>query len=83
MNANESYRLCAETIHPFGGLANTGSALNIRVYLRSSAADCFFQVYGFFNNLLAKRHDFGVSYSLNRDAQLRDWRCSIQALSRV
>src|SRR4030065_458546 len=43
MNANESYRLCAETIHPFGGLANTGSALNIRVYLRSSAADCFFQ----------------------------------------
>jgi hypothetical protein len=26
----------------FGGLANTGSALNIRVYLRSSAANCFF-----------------------------------------
>jgi len=24
-----------------GGLANTGSALNIRVYLCSSAADCF------------------------------------------
>ncbi|HJX18487.1 MAG TPA: hypothetical protein VJ437_09855, partial [Acidiferrobacterales bacterium] len=29
---------------PFGGLANTGSALNIRVYLRSSAAGCFFKV---------------------------------------
>jgi len=27
-----------------GGPANTGSALNIHVYLRSSAADCFFQV---------------------------------------
>jgi hypothetical protein len=27
----------------FGGLANTGSALNIHVYLRSSAVNCFFQ----------------------------------------
>ena len=43
INANESRRLYAETIHPIGGLANTGSALNIRVYLRSSAADYFFQ----------------------------------------
>jgi len=29
----------------FGGLANTGSALNIRVYLCSSAANCFFSVH--------------------------------------
>ena len=29
--------LSPEAIHPFTGLANTGSALNIRVYLRSSA----------------------------------------------
>ncbi|HJX18219.1 MAG TPA: hypothetical protein VJ437_08485 [Acidiferrobacterales bacterium] len=33
-----------EAMHSFGGLVNTGSALNIRVYLRSFAADCFFQV---------------------------------------
>jgi len=33
-----------EAFHPFGGLADTGGALNIHVYLRSSAADCFFQV---------------------------------------
>ena len=26
-----------------GELANTGGSLNIRIYLRSSAADCFFQ----------------------------------------
>jgi hypothetical protein len=32
----------------FGELANTGSALNIRVYLRSSAANCFFQIYKLF-----------------------------------
>src|SRR4030065_116209 len=35
---------CAEAIHPFGGLANTGSALNIRIVLRSSAADCFSRI---------------------------------------
>jgi hypothetical protein len=28
----------------FDGLANAGSALNIHVYLRPSAANCFFQV---------------------------------------
>src|SRR4030067_296365 len=44
MNANESHHGCTEAIHPFGGLANTGSALNSRVYLRSSAADCRFWV---------------------------------------
>jgi len=27
---------------PFGGPANTDSALNIRIVLRSSAANCFF-----------------------------------------
>src|SRR3990170_3003432 len=43
-NANQSCRLCTEAVQPFGGLANAGSALNIHVYLRSSAADCFFQV---------------------------------------
>ena len=37
MNANESCRGCTEAIHPFGGLANTGGALNIRVYLRLTA----------------------------------------------
>jgi hypothetical protein len=32
---------------PFGGLANSGSILNIHVYLRSSAADCFFGLWLF------------------------------------
>ena len=44
MNADESCHGCTSGIHPFGGPANTGSASNIRVYLRSSAADCFFWV---------------------------------------
>ena len=30
-------------MHILGGPENNASALNIRVYLRSSAADCFFQ----------------------------------------
>jgi hypothetical protein len=42
INANEPCPGCAEAIHPLEGLANTGSALNIRVYLCSSAADCVF-----------------------------------------
>src|SRR4030065_840744 len=33
MNADESCHGGTEVIHPFGGLANTGSALNIRVHL--------------------------------------------------
>jgi hypothetical protein len=37
VNANESCRGCTEAIHPFAGLANTGSALNICVYLRLTA----------------------------------------------
>src|SRR4030042_2501270 len=45
MNADESCHGCTGAIHPYGGLANTGSALNIHVYLRSSVADCFFQDY--------------------------------------
>jgi len=32
-------------MHLVSGPANTGSALNIRVYLCSSAADCFFRDY--------------------------------------
>jgi hypothetical protein len=40
--------LMPEAIHPFGGLANTGSVLNICVYLYSSAVDCFFQDNDFF-----------------------------------
>jgi hypothetical protein len=44
MNADDSCHGCTETIHQFGGLVNTGSALNIRVHLRSSAANCFFQI---------------------------------------
>src|SRR3989337_1227082 len=43
MHANESGHGCTEAVHPSGGPANTGSASNIHVYLRSSAADCFFQ----------------------------------------
>jgi hypothetical protein len=34
--------MLTEAMHPFAGLANTGSALNIRVYPRSSTADFFF-----------------------------------------
>src|SRR4030065_2041490 len=33
---------CTEAIRPFGGLANTGSALGVQVHLRSSAANRFF-----------------------------------------
>jgi len=41
MNANESCHGDTEAIHSFGGLANTGSALNIRVYLRLTAFSRF------------------------------------------
>src|SRR4030067_497127 len=34
MNAKDPCHGCTEAIHPFGGLANTGCALNIRVHLR-------------------------------------------------
>jgi len=34
-----------EAIRPFGWLENTRSALNIRDYLRSSAANCSFSVH--------------------------------------
>jgi len=43
MNADESCHGDTEAIHILGGPANNDSALNIRVYLRSSAADCFSQ----------------------------------------
>jgi len=33
-----------QAIHPIGELANTDSALNVHVYLRSSVANCFFQI---------------------------------------
>src|SRR4030065_1467872 len=42
MNANESCHGCTEAIALIGGLANSGSAMNIRVYLCSSAADYIF-----------------------------------------
>src|SRR4030067_194581 len=45
MKTNESCHGRTGAIHPSGGLANTGSALNNHDYLRSSAADCFFQDY--------------------------------------
>jgi hypothetical protein len=35
--ADESCRVCTEVSHPFGGPANTGSPLNIRVHLRLTA----------------------------------------------
>jgi hypothetical protein len=47
MKTDESCHGCTAAIHPFGGLANTGSALNNHAYLRSSVADCFFQDYFF------------------------------------
>jgi len=40
MNADESCQAGNAAIHPIVGQANTGSALNIRVYLRSSAFIC-------------------------------------------
>jgi hypothetical protein len=43
MNADESCHGDTEAMHILGGPENNASALNIRVYLRSSAADCFFQ----------------------------------------
>src|SRR4030067_858536 len=44
MNAVEPCHGCAEVIYPCSGLANTGSALNICVNLRSSAAKRRFSV---------------------------------------
>ena len=38
-----------------GGLANTGSALNIHIYLRSSAANFFFQGYRLFRKKIHQR----------------------------
>src|SRR3989337_2394584 len=55
MHANESGHGCTEAVHPSGGPANTGSALNIHVYLRSSAADCFFQDINNFTPVLIAR----------------------------
>src|SRR4030067_3968 len=43
IHANESGHGCTEAVPPSGGPPKTGSTLNIDVYLRSSAADCFFQ----------------------------------------
>src|SRR4030065_2380723 len=40
MDADESCCGCTEVIHPFGGLANTGGALNFCVHLRLTV---FFQ----------------------------------------
>jgi hypothetical protein len=54
MNADE-YKCIMPLMHrshsPFWLAANIDSALNIRVYLRSSTANCFFQDYPLLNTM--------------------------------